>query len=260
MLLVHGYNNDEAEARQSYERFVERLRRIGAGATAVLGDLGKFYWPGDADLGPVSFISYPTEIRPARDSAARLAPYLGGLTGPEGTPTEIFFVCHSLGSRLTLELLNAMALQPSSPVRFAGTCLMAAAVPVEMVEDAGQLLPGATLSGTTVILYSRDDIVLQWAFPLGQTVAGEGFFPTAVGRFGQPWGLWSGRSELSGDNHGDYWKDPRAAARVARLLGVAVPVEIGEASIASRALPDPPLASTRAISDRPLATRSVVGA
>ena len=58
-----------------------------------------------------------------------------------------------------------------------------------------------------------------------------------MGRFGQPPGAWTERQELAGDDHGDYWGDPRAAALVARLLGVAVPREIEAAAMAGRTLP-----------------------
>ena len=258
VLLVHGYNNSEAAARASYSEFTEELRKTGTGTAALLADLGKVYWPGDAELGPVSFLSYPWEIGPAKDSAARLAKYLPTLVGPGGTPTEIHLVAHSLGNRLILELLDRLAALPSATARFGGTCLMAAAVQVDMVEAGGRLWPGATLSRKTLTLYSRDDAVLRWAFPLGQTAAGEGFFPTAVGRFGQPPGLWTERREMSGNGHSDYWKDPRSAALVARFLGVAVPGEIQASTIARRPLPDVRPSLTTAVADRPLPKREIL--
>ncbi len=255
VLLIHGYNNTENAARRSFGDFIDDVAKLGAGATALLADLGGVYWPGDAALGPLSFLSYPCEIKPATESAERLAAYVRTLVGPAGTATELYLVGHSLGNRVILELLERLAADPPAAVHLAGACLMAAAVPVDMVDDGGALLPGATLPGKTLALYSRDDLVLHWGFPLGETAAGEGLFPTAVGRFGQPPGVWTERQELGGDNHGDYWGDPRAAIRVARLLGVAVPSEIEAAAIADRALPAPPELQTRTISDRALSTR-----
>lgn len=237
VLLVHGYNNTESAARRSYDLFAGDLAALGAGGRAALDDIGGLYWPGDADLGPVSFLSYPLEIAPAKATAERLAEYLRTLAGPAGTPTEIYFACHSLGNRVLLELLDLLAAEPAPLGHVAGAVLMAAAVPVDMVDAGGPLESGATLPGRTLVLYSRNDRVLHWAFPLGETAAGEGFFPTAVGRFGQPPGAWTERQELAGDDHGDYWADPRAAARVARLLGVAVPREIEAAALAGRKLP-----------------------
>jgi len=258
VLLVHGYNSTEDAARASYKEFTEDLKKIGRGAAALLADLGKVYWPGDADLGPVSFLSYPFEMGPAKDSAAVLARYLPTLVGPGGTPTEIYLVAHSLGNRVILELLDRLAAAPSASARFAGTCLMAAAVQVDMVEPGRRLWPGAVLSRKTLTLYSRDDNVLRWAFPLGQTAAGEGFFPTAVGRFGQPAGLWTERRQLSGNGHGDYWKDARSAALVARFLGVAVPMEIQASTIARRPLPDAPPALTTVLAGRSLQARELL--
>jgi len=252
VLLIHGYNVTEAAARLGYARFTVDLETLGASAGVLLPDLGGFYWPGDADLGPLSFLSYPCEIEPAKDSAERLATYVRTLVGPGGTPTALYFVGHSLGNRVLLELLDRLAAAPAAAGHVAGACLMAAAVPVDMVEAGGPLLEGATLPGTTLTLYSRDDTVLHFAFPLGETLAGEGFFPTAVGRFGEPAGVWTERQELSGDDHGDYWGDARAAMRVARLLGAVVPWEVEAAAMAGRVLPEAPEPPARAIGERTL--------
>ncbi len=237
VLLIHGYNSTEDAARQSYEKFTDDVGALGPSARALLADMGKVYWPGDAALGPLSCLSYPFEIGPAKGSAEKLAAYVRGLVGPAGTPVELYFVCHSLGNRVLLELLDRLAGDPAPLGHVAAVVLMAAAVPIDMVGDDGALLAGARVPSKTVVLYSRDDNVLHWAFPLGETAAAEGFFPTAIGRFGQPPGLWSEREELAGDDHSDYWGDPRAAVRVARLLGAAVPREIGAAAVAARKLP-----------------------
>ena len=127
---------------------------------------------------------------------------------------------------------------------------MAAAVQVDMVEPGGALRSGATLWTRTLTLYSRDDRVLPWAFPIGQMAAGEGFFPTAVGRFGQPGDLWTTRLELGGNGHSDYCGDPRAAALVARLLGVAVTAEIPASTISRSAIPEAPALPDRALFER----------
>ncbi len=249
VLLVHGYNNTEQAARDSYGHFTDDLGTLGA--ASALADLGKVYWPGDTSLGPLSFLSYPAEITPAKDSAAVLAAYLASLVGPGGSPTEIYLVGHSLGNRVILELLTRFSAMPlPATVQVPGGCLMAAAVQVEMVEPGGALRSGATLWTRTLTLYSRDDRVLHWAFPIGQTAVGEGFFPTAVGRFGQPGDLWTTRQELCGNGHSDYWGDPRAAALVARLLGVAVAVEIPASAISRSAIPEAPTLPERALLER----------
>lgn len=250
VLLVHGYNDTEDAARRAYRAFAADVAALGPTAQALLADVARLYWPGDAALGPLSFLSYPFEIAPATESAEKLTAYLRTLGGPGGTPMELFFVSHSLGNRLLLEVLDRLAASPAPSVHVAAAVLMAAAVPVGMVGEDGALRPGAALPGTTLALYSRDDMVLHWAFPLGETVAGEGFFPTAVGRFGQPPGVWTERQELAGDGHGDYWRDPRAAALVARRLGAAVPWETATAGVAERSLPAATAVPARAIAER----------
>lgn len=252
VLLIHGYNNTKDAARAAYETFTDDLAALGPGAGALLADVGKLYWPGDVALGPLSFLSYPTELEPAKKTAENLATYLRTLAGPAGTPVELYFVCHSLGNRVLLELLDRLAEAPAPLGHVAAVVCMAAAVPVELVDAGGALLRGARLPDKTLVLYSRDDTVLHWAFPLGETAAGDGFLPTAVGRFGEPSGLWTERDELAGDDHGDYWGDPRAAIRLARVLGAAVPQALEAAAIARRTLPRATAIASREIPAREL--------
>jgi hypothetical protein len=166
-------------------------------------------------------------------------------------------VAHSLGARVTLELLTCLASPAGGSAWMRGACLMAAAVPVGMVNAGGALVTGTLLPARTLVLYSRSDAVLHWAFPLGQTLAGEGFFPTAVGRCGDPAQRWTDEAELLGDNHGDYWGDPRTAVQVARFLGVPVPAELPGLEPVSRALPDVSPLPTTAIGARDLPARTL---
>ena len=251
-ILIHGYNNTLDAARRGYDAFGDHLIALGPAAGALLADIGGLYWPGDADLGSVSFISYPLELLPARESARKLAIFVRTLAGPGGTPMEIYFVCHSLGNRVVLEVLDLLAVEPAPLVQVAIVVLMAAAVPVEMVGAGGRLLPGVTLPDKRLVLYSRDDNVLHWAFPLGETLGGEGLFPTAIGRFGQPPGVWTARRELAGNDHSDYWPDRRVAVLVADILGVPVTREIEESSPATRKLPDLTSLATREVAPREL--------
>jgi len=62
------------EQQSRYLNAQERLR-----PPPVLWKLGRFFWPGDANFGPLQwldFLSYPTEITDACNSAERLAGYL----------------------------------------------------------------------------------------------------------------------------------------------------------------------------------------
>lgn len=230
LVLVHGYNNTEEDARQSYRVYAGNLE--GAPMSDRLPDLGRFFWPGDSAWGFLSALSYPWEIGDARQSARRLAEFFAGVFGPEGGPVELSFVGHSLGCRL---LLEALALVVSGAVagwpEVRWLCLMAAAVPVELVEVDRRLEAAAGWPRSLLLLYSPDDAVLHFAFPIGQAAAfalGEedGLYLTPVGRYGQPSGLTPYRVELSGDGHSDYWADSRAARLMAAFLGEAVPREL----------------------------------
>ena len=79
IVLVHGYNNTEKDAKESYRDFTQHLQGY-----AQLLDLGQFFWPGDANLGFLSAVSYPFEIKDAKESAARLAEFLAAAQGPQG--------------------------------------------------------------------------------------------------------------------------------------------------------------------------------
>ncbi|HEV2305663.1 MAG TPA: hypothetical protein VGR93_09110, partial [Candidatus Acidoferrales bacterium] len=192
VFLFHGYNDSLAVARASYASFLQNF----PGPGNPLHDqwqpaIHSCFWPGDKAWGPFSFASYPLEIGAAKNSAAVFADFLANLPIPGGATLDIFFIAHSLGNRLVLELLTALenlksAGRLSSQIQFKGFCSMAAAVPVSFAEPSGPLFRAATLSATRRTLYSEADTVLHFAFPLGESAAGEGFFPTAIGRFGQP--------------------------------------------------------------------------
>lgn len=213
LVLVHGYNNHEGEAAEAYLGFRDRQY-------AHFGDLqprsleklfGDAFWPGDADwAGPIDwadFLFYPVAVGVAKTAAPRLAVLIGKLPALE----QVDFIGHSLGCRLVLE--TAAKLHASGRPRIGRICLMAAAVPCEMVEPGGRfepLLLALQAGGTKVhVLHSKKDSVLKYAFPLGQPLAGE---PTrgALGRFGPPVDM-PGRGHtvsdrrIAGADHGHYW-------------------------------------------------------
>lgn len=236
-LLVHGYNVIQKDALASYGEF---LSHSGLDGSLAAGQVCEFVWPGDKRWGVLSAAAYPFEIGKARESAARLYDYLKGVQTANGWPLEVQLVCHSLGNRLLLELLERW-LEDGSPtaLRFTACALMAAAVPVPMVAEGGALGPAAGAPGKTLVLYSGSDAVLHWAFPPGETVAGEGFFPQAVGRAGEPDGRWSERAQMAGYGHGSYWPGAESAKSVLAFLGGAPERALPEAAIPEHALPAP---------------------
>ena len=220
VVLVHGFNNHYGEAGQAYDGFRKRqyLRTTPPlqppALETVLGDV---FWPGDAAWGLfdlVDFLVYPAAVGTSRDAAARLARHLRSMP----TLRVVHFIGHSLGCRVILETIDD--LRQNGGALVGRVCLMAAAVPVAHVQAGGHLAGAMEHAGEIRILFSDDDIVLHYTFPPGQTIAGpgEGFFPTALGRFGPPPGA-SGRIDAFDINHaghGDYWgysqKTPAAVA------------------------------------------------
>ena len=233
VLLVHGYNNNMADARAAYSNFLDNLDALLSRGDIRTGgakpDVGKFFWPGDANLWIFSFLSYPTEISDAKESAQVFARFLAGIPGLR----EVSLVGHSMGCRLVLEMLSLYARgdAPGFPkVRF--LLLAAAAVPVELVESGGELRAGVVRADPRVlVLYSPDDPVLRFAFPAGQSLAfamgheSKAYF-SAVGLNGSPQSFGSSRKQLVGARHGDYWPSESVARDLMTLLGVPTRHEV----------------------------------
>jgi esterase/lipase superfamily enzyme len=243
VILVHGFNVSRKSGQDSYLAFGNLLEKQGLRTLSVLGQVVGFCWPGDVNLGIFSGLFYPTEMAPARSSAALLSNFLLRLRGPQGTPIQVVLVAHSLGNRLALELIQKILDQTNrSWGRIEGLCLMAAAVPVSMVQDIRRLGRAAQATRTQTF-FSKDDTVLQWAFPLGEAAAGEGWFPQAVGRFGNPVTMWTRSYDLQPYNHGHYFPgkgtDDRSARYIAQFLGAAVPTEPSITQPSMHALPTP---------------------
>lgn len=216
ILFVHGYNDTLRAARAAYETFALRLvERVREAPVEVLGPNYRFYWPGDSSLGLISFISYPVEITDAKASAARLADFLGDLYSHPGFPARpLDIVAHSLGARVVLETLTALAETRVLDGVLKRVALMAPAVPVEHVAPGGPLYDGARLPDALTILTSEADRVLWLAFPPGDAL-GEGGSGRALGRYGPPPGLPARHEPVAGGvGHGDYWQAPESVARV----------------------------------------------
>lgn len=257
LILIHGYNNTLKNARESYGEF---LKNSGLDGMAKVGQVCGFFWPGDKDLSVFSFLSYPLEVTPAIKSAEALHRFLSKLKPPGGWPLEVIIVCHSLGNRVGLELIKKY-ISENRPgnMCYQAACLMAAAVPVSMVEDPGNLLPAALEMQRSLVLYSASDAVLHWAFPVGQTAAGEGFFPRAVGRFGEPSvRLWDQRCSMVNYGHGDYWFLTESADAVRQFLGLAVENKLAESAIPEHSLPKTADLRVRELPDRAVQTRTSV--
>lgn len=251
LLFVHGYNNSRAAARQSFECFVSALESV-TGRGPLPWPVFGVQWPGDEPNGAVSAMSYPFKIKVAQRAAERIFEHLTGVFGPGGAPIVLHIVAHSLGCRLTLELLEKLARgSPGANVSICSVTLMAAAVPVGKVESEGRLRRGVESADRVCVLHSTGDAVLHWAFPLGQTAGGDGFFPTAIGRFGGPAGAWTRAAGMSAAGklygHGSYWEGAESASAVAASLGVAVANPVPVSITPSHALPPANTIEVRAV-------------
>lgn len=269
ILLIHGYNNDESAAREAYDGFRAVQRELGdlsPDQPVADGRLVDVYWPGDADWGIASPLYYMWSIGKAQATAAKLADAIKRAVDQSGFK-QIDIVAHSMGSRLTLELLKGLMPQANLHVR--RVVFMAGAVPTFMLDTDGALRPAydfARLEGA-LSLFSPADMVLGLAFPLGQTLggAGEGWFPTALGH--EAW-LESGVSvafsqqEIVRAGHSDYWgwnpatreqQGRSANSYVREFLGLTA---VGSRGIRSRAVTEREPAEERLLSpDREIPRR-----
>jgi len=230
IILIHGYNVNRPNGEASFNTFGQLLQNHNVPELSVLGQVIGFLWPGDEDIKFIAGLFYPAKMQAARDSGARLAEFLVALRGPNGAPMQIILVAHSLGNRVSLEMLTDLLAQSNRKWgRIEGFVLMAAAVIVGDVDVQGRLSPAAK-SVRTRTLFSEADKVLHWAFPPGETAALEGFFPQAVGRFGNPPARWTDQFDLNPYDHGNYFPglmstgklDDRSAQFVAQFVGASV--------------------------------------
>jgi pimeloyl-ACP methyl ester carboxylesterase len=220
LVLVHGFNNTDSEAADAYSGFRARQKDV-FGASDVSGfdrRFGDTYWPGDADwsfFDKLDFLIYPASVHTAVNAANELAELLWQMPNLQ----RVDFIGHSLGSRVTLETL--LLLRTRTLPMIGRVVLMAAAVPSEMLEHNGRfhdLLTELAAEGTDIrVLHSRQDTVLHFAFPPGQSLAGGNEASSrALGRFGpSPWmpGFRSTMTEreIAGAGHGDYWGPSKTA-------------------------------------------------
>lgn len=251
VLFVHGFRNSHKEARTSYACFRGLFADLNVNAQFV-----ELHWPGDSVNG-LAWASYWRHPDTAAKCGALLAEWIK--KAPNGA--RFILVGHSLGCRLILEAFRNMKVSERRRL-ISGVCLMAAAVPVNMVknEDLGPLKRDHT---EWTILYSGQDITLRLAFYLGQVAAIDSLYSPSVGSTGEPKSLWTRvgsceemfqEPEYGGRfyDHGWYWpggstiikpegadsteplppiQRPRwnggeSAKALARLMGVVIPRKI----------------------------------
>ena len=131
VILIHGYNVNQPNGETGYNVFSQQLQTHKVPELSVLGEVIGFLWPGDENIKFIAGLFYPAKMQAARDSAARLAELLVSLRGPNGVPMQIMLVAHSLGNRVSLEMITDLLAQSNRAWgRMESYCLMAAAVVV----------------------------------------------------------------------------------------------------------------------------------
>jgi esterase/lipase superfamily enzyme len=235
LLLVHGYNNSETDAAESYRAFIEKVEiafgsRISMAAPDVVA---KFNWPGDQSTAFGTTVGYPFDITNARDSARVLANYLLGLpVRGSGASRRVTVVGHSMGCRLILEALGRPRVGSVPGLEI--VALMAAASPVDFVKRNGRLFRTGNPPRRMQKFYSEQDRVLQVAFPLGQWLAyqwqiEDNNYIEAIGRYGHPPEFGDGRQ--TSNHHGQYWNDQNIAAYLVELIDPATRTDLQQRSL-----------------------------
>jgi hypothetical protein len=151
LFAVHGFN-------VNFENGVRSLGQLEAALNLEPSELFVgILWPGDFWL-PV--VNYPFEGATSIKCGDMLASYCNKqLTGAR----SLSFVSHSLGARLVLEAIEGLK-QSARTV-----CLTAGAINDDCLTDE---YAAATKNSTaTSTLASREDLVLQLAFPVGDVIA-----------------------------------------------------------------------------------------
>ncbi len=240
LLLIHGYNNSEPDAFASYRTF---LMNVGDPWVARSGGV---FWPGDAsDARPgrrpgllfplLAAASYPWQPHRAAQAAQHIADLIATALvsrsavaerrGRQADALTLNVVAHSMGCRLALELIKLLRplLLAGAALRIRSLVLLAAAVPHYHVGDRGPLEAALTTADSTLILWSRRDRVLRFAFPLGQLLERPfplGWHRSARGALGRSGSATTPRlqSEETRLDHSDYWPDRKLAGRVRTVL------------------------------------------
>lgn len=223
LLLIHGYNNTVDAASSSYAGW--------RGIQQDLGGLGALnvvhvFWPGS---NWENFAVYMQAIFRAREAARRLAGELRRAAAGFGL-LRVRIVTHSLGARLAVHLIDELQSQPNLRVQLEAFVVMAAAVPTRLLAPGTNVRNALDRSMVPFrSFFSESDSVLRIAFRLGESLAGQGFFPVALGHE-----QWRGSSAIAaprltqeqnqGAGHGDYWFGGNDSARRARAIRVGTSI------------------------------------
>jgi hypothetical protein len=221
--LLHGYNVEAPGAANSYACLFKTIQNATLLPSLLASQSCLVFWQGYASAGLTSGktfrspLTYASQIPSACSAAHALKEYV-----EQKSPCrpQITLIAHSLGCRLALEFLDSYARFPTNLApEFPLVVLMAAAVPTYFLEDLGRLWRGALLADKRLVLFSDRDLILAGPFRAGQTLAGEGVLPKAVGATGRPLGGFWTDVVPTVNGHSGYFSDSLTAERIATFLG-----------------------------------------
>jgi Alpha/beta hydrolase of unknown function (DUF900) len=224
VLLVHGYNDHRSYAECAYSQFLNMCNSVSNGGFSYKYKVAKLHWPGDQTNSLKGDVDYPASLQHAIGSGAILATFLHGLATTQmakGNVLRIHWVAHSLGNRLVLETIAALR-KTNITIQFPTFAMMAPAVRSNVLDIDSDLRAAALTPESTSSLHSTGDRVLEWAFPPGQTISGDGFFPEALGRHGNPLQLTANTQSFNWFGHSDYWFSPYSVAYALSSMGIVI--------------------------------------
>ena len=170
LLATHGFNVSGERGMQALGGW-EQLCGLPSPFTYVA-----VLWPGDSRFLPV--IDYPMEGSVALRSGRLLASFLNRHATGAAT---VSFSSHSLGARVLLETVLNLDRQVHTAL------LMAAAIEADCLTR--EYAEAAAKIGRILVLASEADLVLQFAFPMGNAfgelvMRGDPYATRALGRDG----------------------------------------------------------------------------
>jgi len=155
LIVTHGFNVDRKDGIACLSNWEGLILQQLPPGWLYIGIL----WPGDSIW--LHGLDYPEEPKLADHAGAILGPYLDALLASAST---VNFASHSLGARLTLQIVRNMQRSPNRAI------LMAGAINDDCLSNEFAL--EANRIGAISVLASRSDDVLKLVFPLGNLAGG----------------------------------------------------------------------------------------
>lgn len=219
IILIHGFRNSRPKALESYDKFKSYFEMANS---LYAHKVFSLLWPGD-EIGwnvPKYFLDNAEKAGEAGRALGRL---LHRIIAREEHGCRFVIVAHSLGCRLSAEMMQELwRLDPSACKRFS-LFLMAGALPESELAQSGALRSGLENASYVANFFSQQDGVLKKWFPVGYFAGGAGFPSEAIGLNGKPSDFgWSVLARMTDYDHEDYWNTSSVAKAVAAWVGTVV--------------------------------------